>query len=167
MAISFSAMRKKLEIENLCGALQGRIQYFATRYRKTHDSDGGVAIRVDRKVVFRSDFFKWARSTYRDCSQENREKSWEQINMEAFEKGCFDQYAFYKAFYEYDNQDIKISLESKNSIVRLFAILDKRVGKRTLEKLVVSQTIQPEWLQYFYQLRMQADGIGKPELTGG
>jgi hypothetical protein len=86
--------------------------------------------------------------------------------MEAYEKGCFDQYAFYEAFYEYDNQDIKISLESKNSIERLFAILDKRVGKRTLEKLFVSETIQPEWLQYFYQLRMQADGIGKPELTG-
>jgi hypothetical protein len=87
--------------------------------------------------------------------------------MESNARGCFDQYGFYTAFYEYDNQDVQTSLESENAIVRLFAILDKRVGKRTLEKLVVPETIQPEWLQYFYQLRMQADGIGKPELTGG
>ncbi len=165
MAISFSAMRKKLESKNLCAALQGRIQYFATRYRETHENDGGVAIRVDGIEVFRSDFFKWARATYRDSQQNNPNKSWQQINMESFARGCFDQYCFYEAFYEYDNQAIKISLESENAIVRLFAILDKRVGKRTLEKLVESEGLQPEWLRYFYRLRMQSDGIVKPEQT--
>ena len=37
MGISWSTMRKKLETENLCDSLRGRITYFATRYRKSHD----------------------------------------------------------------------------------------------------------------------------------
>lgn len=41
MAISWNAMRKKLEIENLCPSLKGRINYFATRYRNnTQDNEG-------------------------------------------------------------------------------------------------------------------------------
>lgn len=36
------------------------------------------------------------------------------------------------AFNEFDNQDIQQSLICENPIVRLFAILDRRVGKRTL-----------------------------------
>lgn len=35
--LSFSAMRKKLEQDNICPSMKGRIQYFATRYRKVHD----------------------------------------------------------------------------------------------------------------------------------
>ena len=43
MSISWSAMRKKLETENICDSLKGRINYFATRYRKSHDEMGRVA----------------------------------------------------------------------------------------------------------------------------
>ena len=153
-------MRKKLEKENICISLRGRIQYFATRYRSTHDSEGGVAIRVDGKEVFRSDFFKWARVMYMDRPDKGvAQKSWHELNMDSNEKGAFDQFAFYRAFYEYDNQSIEKSLESEDAIVRLFAILDKRVGKRTLEKLLPTIDQQPEWLRFFYRLRLEAENI--------
>lgn len=54
MGQSWSSMRKKLEQENICEALNGRIQYFATRYRESHDLEGRVAIRLDGQEVFRS-----------------------------------------------------------------------------------------------------------------
>jgi len=44
-------------------------------------------------------------------------------------------------------------------MVRLLAVLDRRVGKRTLEKLKDEVDKQPEWLKKFYLLRLEAEGI--------
>jgi len=38
-------------------------------------------------------------------------------------------------------------------------ILDRRTGKRTLEKLKPTVDEQPEWLRYFYQLRLESEGL--------
>ena len=35
MGLSWSAMRKVLEDENICDSLKGRVQYFVTRYRES------------------------------------------------------------------------------------------------------------------------------------
>ncbi len=59
MALSWSGMRKVLEQENICDSLKGRIQYFATRYRKSHDEEGRVAIRLDGEELFKSSWFDW------------------------------------------------------------------------------------------------------------
>ena len=56
-----------------------------------------------------------------------------------------------KAAEKYRNNDIQNSIISDDPIVRMFAVLDRRIGKRTIEKLNVSK--QPEWLQIFYELR--------------
>ena len=39
----------------------------------------------------------------------------------------------------------------------MFAVLDRRIGKRTLDKLQDSISDQPEWLRFFYLLRMEAE----------
>lgn len=41
----------------------------------------------------------------------------------------------------------------------MFAILDRRIGKRTLMKIEEHVGKQPEWLQFFYQLRLEAERI--------
>ncbi len=79
------------------------------------------------------------------------------MELGALNKGGFDQFAFYAAFYAYQNNSIEESLLSLDPVVRLFAIMDKRVGKRRLQSLDI--TSQPGWLQMFYRLRLEADGI--------
>jgi len=59
----------------------------------------------------------------------------------------------------YRNQDIQYSIYSHNPIVRMFAILDRRIGKRTLQNLKTSVQDQPEWLRQFYLLRLNAENI--------
>ena len=66
---------------------------------------------------------------------------------------------FCDALADYRNQDIKVSIQSDNPIVRMFAILDRRVGKRTLEKLKDDLDEQPEWLKQFYILRFEAENL--------
>ncbi len=167
MGISWSGMRKQLEQENICESLKGRVQYFATRYRKYDDDQGRVAILVDGEEVFKSNFSDWDIKRQQAREEIRKEKIeivnyfdlCEKVHNIAVDLGGFDQFVFYEAFYIYNNQKIEDSLNFSNAIVRLFAILDKRTGKRSLRKLVSEINKQPQWLQYFYLLRMNADKI--------
>lgn len=167
MGYSWSAMRKILEVENICDSLKGRIQYFATRYRESHDEEGRVAIRLDGKEIFKSCFYDW--QAKRDLviksnviSKEQAKSYWDywgKVHIETKNFAGFDQYGFYEAFYEYHNQSIEKSLASSDPVVRMFAVFDKRVGKRRLQNIFSEIELQPVWLQVFFRLRLEADGI--------
>nr|WP_244282095.1 hypothetical protein [Maledivibacter halophilus] len=43
--------------------------------------------------------------------------------------------------------------------MRLFSILDRRIGKRTLYKLKSEVNDQQEWLKQFYELRLDVENI--------
>jgi len=88
----------------------------------------------------------------------NREVE-EYIDKIRLNEGIFDVWQFTDAVERFLNSNIKESLVSENPLVRLLAIVDRRVGKRTLEKLKDTVSQQPEWLQYFYRLRLQAESI--------
>ena len=60
---------------------------------------------------------------------------------------------FCAALEGYRNQSIQKSVYSKNPIVKMFALLDKRVGRRTLEKIEEEIHSQPEWVRFFYEVR--------------
>ena len=66
---------------------------------------------------------------------------------------------FCEALEAYRNKDIQDSIHSPNSIVRMFAILDRRVGKRTLVKIRDEVETWPEWVKQFYNLRCEAEGL--------
>lgn len=58
----------------------------------------------------------------------------------------------------FDNQSIEKSLICENPLVRIFALLDRRLGKCRL--LALEETIEQElpWvLRAFYVIRMQAE----------
>ncbi len=95
---------------------------------------------------------------------------WEILNMTTLsEREEYTDDEFCNALEIYRNENIKESLFSNTTLIRMFAILDRRVGKRTLEKIKDNVIKQPKWLQIFYQLRFEAEGIdyiyGEMELT--
>jgi len=167
MGLSWSAMRKVLEQENICDSLKGRIQYFVTRYKKSHDEECRVAIRLDGKEIFKSSFFDW--NIKRDAVIESniilKEQTtsywdyWDKIHLETSNQSGLTRHCFYNAFHEYHNQSIEKSLVSSDPVVKLFAIMDKRVGKRRLPIIFSEVQTQPQWLQVFFKLRLEADGI--------
>jgi len=167
MGLSWSAMRKVLEQDNICDSLKGRIQYFVTRYAKSHDEQCRVAIRLDGKEIFKSSSIDRTikRVTVVESNVIPREQAesywdyWDKVHLETRNRGGFGRYGFYNAFHEYHNQSIEKSLASLDPVVRLFAIMDKRVGKRRLPIMYSELEAQPEWLQIFYKLRLEADGI--------
>ncbi len=167
--ISWSKMRKKLEEDYLCPVLRGRIQYFATAYSKCPDQEGRAAIRLDGQEIAKSNFFAFERTLFqkideieRDFPDLPRQEKWVLEDKMVKDEGNFDQRVLYQAFYEFDNQSIEESLNSGNALVRIFAILDRRVGKRRLLALAERMEQELDFVKPFYALRMEAEGLKFP-----
>lgn len=166
---SWSGIRKKLEEDYLCNALRGRIQYFVTRYRESHDSNKGrVAILLDGKEILHSNSFDFGNIYYRKWHELRKNISLENLDISdiffracegSVNEGCIDPNRFYDAFYIYDNQSIEESLSSSNALVRVFALLDRRVGKRRLLAIADEMESELPWVQVFYFLRLEAEKI--------
>ncbi len=161
----FSYMRKKLETEYLAESLRGRLTYFVTNYHKMHDKDEGrVALRLDGAEILKSNFFErmdahWKFYYQHPDNPENGMKNWREAEQNAIAEGTFFQIDFYRAFAEFDSQGIEKSLVSENALVRMFALLDRRTGKRTLEKLRSEIGKGPQWLQMIYAVRLEAEHL--------
>lgn len=160
---TWSAMRKKLESEYLAESLRGRLRYFATTYRRSHDREGRIAILLDGCEILQSNYY--ARWTAR-CEAERMliaagetENIWERSWEAATEAGEFNENDFYRAFGIFDSQSISESLTDDNALVRMLALLDRRTGKRTLGKLRNTMRSEPQWLQMMYDLRLEAENM--------
>ena len=133
---TWSGIRKRMESEYLAESLRGHISYFATSYSKSPDHEGRAAIRYDGKEVIKGGYYQnWTKSeSFPKDEKYERRMSQEFAYMDdtAIKLGVFDQTCFYRAFDEFDNQSIEKSLCSENLLVRIFAVLDRRVGKRKL-----------------------------------
>ena len=64
-----------------------------------------------------------------------------------------------RAFTEFEQQCIEASLKSENLLVRIFAVLDRRVGKRRLLAMKESITEEPAVFQEFYAIRAKAEEL--------
>ncbi|MBQ4348385.1 MAG: hypothetical protein IJC79_02055 [Clostridia bacterium] len=164
---SWSGMRKYLEKEMLAESLKGRLRYGCTQYEGMDEKifevciDGKQSKRFSRETVAtyfidkgyagfekiqgNGEYWSVYLSLYKDYPLQKRSE--------------YTGDEFCDALAENRNQDIKTSLNSDNPIVRMFAILDRRVGKRTLDKLKGVLDEQPEWLKQFYVLRFEAENL--------
>ena len=160
---SWSGMRKYLEKEMLAESLKGRVSYFCSTFVGM-DGCGMFAVKVDNVPVKQFSMETIASSEYSGGKPVSMPEYWkgywaEKKNTSLEDRQEFDDVEFADALQQYREISIDKSLASANPIVRMFAILDRRVGKRTLEKITGIMNEQPEWLQFFYKLRMDAESI--------
>lgn len=163
-AVRWSKIRNKLENEYLADSLKGHIKYFATSYSKCPDHEGRASILLDGKEIIEGSYYEqWSKAHLlpRDENFKIRVSAWEFPIMDdvALQFGQFDQRCFYRAFDEFDNQSIEKSLSSDNAIVKIFALLDRRTGKRRL--LSMKENIHNEGIVFrtFFSIRANAEGI--------
>ncbi len=160
---TWSGIRKKLEDDYLAPSLRGHIQYFATSYSKSADREGRAAIRYDGKEIIKGCYWNnWMKAEEfpNDETYEKRiNEEFAYMDDTALKLGVFDQRCFYVAFNEFDNQSIEDSLNSDDLIVRIFAILDRRIGKRKLISLKKTVDDEGEIFRMFFNIRAQAEGL--------
>ena len=158
---TWSGIRKKLEEEYLAQSLRGRVQYFCTTYRKSHDHEGRAAILVDGREVLQGNYYNSYLKSYLLPKEEkySPRKLFLDVDAVTVGLGMFEQHTFYNAFREFDNQSIEDSLQSGNFLIRIFAVLDRRVGKRRLAAMVEQMMQENSILRDFFCLRLEAEGM--------
>ncbi len=157
---SWSGLNKQLN-DYLCDSLKNRISYFLTRYHDVNNSYGRASIKLDGKelVIFSwIDMYKqdydineqWKDIGIWDSTSLNLKKKWEK-------EGTLSDWDFLQAATDFLQLSITEALESDNCLIRIFAILDRRVGKRTIMRIKDSGIYKsyPEWVQQFYKLRFE------------
>lgn len=161
---SWSGLKKQLN-EQLCESLKCRITYFLTRYHEVHNSYGRASICLDGIELVN---FSWIEMYKQDYDTNNRWKETGDWNYEMPElkekwnqEATFSDDNFLEAATDFLQLSILDALKSDNYIIRVFAIMDKRVGKRTLEVIKKSEEYKslPQWVRQFYQLRLNDDII--------
>ena len=145
--------------------LKNKVDYFLTYYTKVHDSYGRASVRIDGKDVV---CFSWI-NMYRqeaDVSDQLKEKGyWDYKDPELVDKwnleGNYCESDFLDAALQFLNLPIEKALSSESYLIKLFAILDRRVGKRTLKRIADGKEYlnYPEWIRQFYELRLSTGGF--------
>ena len=153
---SWSGMRKYLEQEMTADSLKGRIRYNCTEYVGM-DGCHIFEMFIDGRCFKR---FSWETvNTYfiNSGMKENNDPHgvhaywdgfWELVeSTPVTARTEYTDSEFCNALAEYRQQDIADSLSADDPVVRMFALLDRRTGKRTLMKLKSAASAQPEWLK--------------------
>lgn len=161
-------MRKYLEDEMAAESLRGRIRYNCTTYLGM-DGDRAFELYVDGKCLKRfshetvnSYFIKHGMKTNSDAygRAEYWDEYWELYEATPIQnREDYTDGEFCAALKKYRESNINDSLSSYDPIVRMFAALDRRVGKRSLEKIKDSLNSQPNWLRMIYELRLEAENV--------
>lgn len=157
---SWADLNRQL-VDLLCDELKERVSYFLTRYHKVHNSYGRAAIRLDKRemVCFswiemyhqESDLNKvWKETGIWDYNDLNLKKKWDA-------NATYHDMDFLSAATSFLQMPIIKALYSENCIVQILAILDRRIGRRTLCKIKENGTYQsyPYWVKQFYDLRLE------------
>lgn len=168
----------------LCDKLQGRIKVYSTVYRKFHDCPSRVWITFDNKeIISASDV------TYQTKHEELYQKIKEEEGLKGIpfnanwhvmfnsperkeliiashnaeemmiNQSIFSSYHFYAPFMEYGSLSIDEALHSENIIIRAYAMLDRRLGKRRLKKLNFTIEDTHSLILDFYKIRCDVEGI--------
>ena len=163
---SWSGMRKYLEQEMLAESLKGRIRYGCTAYVGM-DGCHIFEVCIDGEQIKR--FSLETVNTYfiKNGYTQNKKPFgigeywadfWSLLEKYPItERTEYTDEEFCQALEKYRNCDIQESMRSDNPLIRMFAILDRRVGKRTLAKAKETLEEQPIWLKEFYRLRLTAE----------
>lgn len=147
----WSKVRKKL-IEMLPNCLKGKIDFQMTAYRfgwrsmdKGHQCPT-ITIIYDKEIVLR---------TYQnvDYLKEHYKDKYD-------EKLHYDTYHFFNAFIEYIGMKHEVARTINNYYIRLFTLLDKRTGKRTLENIKEGYyECKVKELRRIYEIRFNEEHI--------
>ena len=176
---SWSSLKKQMN-ELLCPELKDKISYFYTSYHKVHNAYGRASISYDNKELV---CFSWDKNyaqvqdiheqyskmeyvpsmikgdSYKDCI-EALKLAQENASKEKWMPDCIlCEGDFIQSISLYLNTDITSSLHSDNYLLRVFAYVDRRVGKRTLLKIQNEVEELPMWVKQFYLIRCEAENL--------
>lgn len=174
---SWGSLKKQMQ-DLLCDALKDSITYFYTAYHDVHNACGRATINYNKNEIVA---FSWVEilAQHHDIIEQYQKMDNIPSMLEDYE-GSLNAYKtaniiaakekwmpnctlcetdFINAITIYLKTDITTSLYSDNYLLRIFAYMDRRIGKRTLIKIKDEVENLPDWVKKFYKLRCEAEGL--------
>lgn len=161
---SWSDLKKQMN-SLLCDSLKGKISYFYTSYHAVHNAYGRATVNYNKKEIVA---FSWVERYTQEWEvsrlyQEGAAVSYSELEKQKWIPECtLCDADFISSLTIYLKTDIADSLHSDNYLLRIFAYMDRRVGKRTLVKMKDEAETLPTWVKQFYRIRCEAEGIVFP-----
>ncbi|ARU63303.1 hypothetical protein CBW65_21685 [Tumebacillus avium] len=156
----WTKLKHKYKNEFLHESVRARVDFHFDVYRKTHDQDGQVLrVSIDGETVFKGNKLLYMLREHecsRQIKREAPELSWREASVLADQRlakeAIHSRYHLTEAMREIMILPIKAALQHEDPIIRAFALLDKRVGRRRLEQIQVTEDSHP-LIRLFYQVR--------------
>lgn len=139
-------------VEKVAPCLKKRVKVFWTQYPNKQER---AAFLIDGQEVLR--MYDWIH--YRELGYYPHRDLLE-IQM-LLERDIIPSSTFRRAVYDFSNLSRDEVIYSTNPVLRAFGMLDKRVGKRTLEK--IEAAFESKFVQRLLRLRLEAEGMKVPE----
>lgn len=175
--MKWSRVKKRVE-DSLAESVRGRVQFWTTRYRHSHDEVGEGWITLDRVRVasmgtqtYLNEYYATAHRLrvdrgcldHRDSEQqEGYYAAYDEANRRMAERGIFSQWEFASALFEFLHMSIDQALISRSPIIRGLAVLDRRFGKRRLSSFDASN--EHPLVAMLFEFRKSAEGMAPPPL---
>ncbi|WP_026695415.1 SF0329 family protein [Peribacillus kribbensis] len=163
---------KKHLMSFVCESLHSRVDFQVINYRRAHDQLGRAVITVDkveklsmctitaeRKEYYREREIRSHVNNFNNEDVTSIREIQNQAHEQLKKEGIYGQYDFFSALEDYFRSPITVSLQSKDMLIKILCILDRRVGKRTLCKMKESILEEGLLVQEFYTLRCDAENI--------
>jgi len=145
--------------------LRKRIDFHLTRFRQAHDQVGRAWVTIDGEEVLDCSFGRWfqayteTKAALLKTGEKKDGMAWRKISTQAISdvkaKQVFSEKDFVSSLTRYLEYPVKESLASDDPLIRAFALVDRRVGKRSLEKVKINESEHP-LVQIFYRLRLKS-----------
>ncbi len=153
--MKWSQLKKRIE-EHFTDCVKGRIKIGSTSYNRAHDQIGRGWIQIDGKEIINMCSSKFEAEQYARHREQQR-NDYEKITEELNVSNLFAQWDWHRSLYAYLNLSINDIQKSENTLIRALGMLDKRLGKRSLQKIDIAK--ENELVKRLYYLRCDAEGI--------
>jgi hypothetical protein len=134
----------------ICPELRNRIDFHLTSYRKSHDGADKIWITIDGEKVFSCKHYPYEFGERELVWFEGR--NLEEAKDSLKEMEIHKPEEFGDSMRIYLDMPINEALQSANPFIKAFALIDHRTGKRTIEKLEISDA-EHTLVRAFYNLR--------------
>jgi hypothetical protein len=168
----WSQLKKRVE-ERFAPSLRGRLEIWATSYRQHGGEYGEIWMTLDGERVvsagelgFIVSYDKLAHRLRSERACANWQdatviEAWRQAGVEAEHtlnaQGVFGPTQVSKALFQLFHLSIEAAVASNNPIIRAFALLDGRFGKRRL--LGFDVEVENALVVQFFRIRCDAEGM--------
>lgn len=160
--MQWSKLKARLKAQ-ICPELKGRIDFHVTRYREATDYGTEAWITFDGKKIFGAGHYhrfvpeciEWHRRGIGSMTVTDAKIQYQEIREMLDEREIHDTEQLVSAMRSYLDMSVGDALKSDNPFTKSLAIIDRRVGRRTIERLEIDES-EHSLVKMFYEIRRAA-----------